>query len=296
MISVIVCTYNRAKYLKTCLEHLANQKSPADRYEIVIINNNSPDNSDAIIVEFINSHQNLNIVYHIEYNQGHTYARNAGITKSSGEILSFIDDDAFPDPNFIHEIEIAFKDPKVMAIGGKIKPVYETGKKPVWMSKYLLPLVSALDMGNDIKPFKGTKHPIGANMAFKRAVFQKIGNFDVNLGRRGIDGLEGGDEKDLFFKLKEYNMLIQYHPKVFVEHIIGKNRTTENYVKGLAVGVGSSEKKRLKGGKLLLKWGDEMIKLGGSMILFVLYAIRLRFSAALMLIKFRFWVIKGLLI
>ncbi|MFZ9045495.1 MAG: glycosyltransferase, partial [Cyclobacteriaceae bacterium] len=243
MISVIVCTFNREKYLKNCLDHLADQNATPAEYEIVIINNNSPDNTESLCHAFIEQNTNLNITYHLEMKQGHTFARNAGIERSNGEILSFVDDDAFVHKDYVSEIKNAFKQSNVQAIGGKINPIYEAGKKPSWMSRYLLPLVSALDMGETVKEFKGTKHPIGANMAFRKSVFDEIGNFDVTLGRRGISGLEGGDEKEVFLRMKKLKMRLEYHPSICVEHIIGENRTTESYVKGLALGVGSSEKR-----------------------------------------------------
>ena len=198
MISIIVCTYNREKYLGECLQHLANQTALASTYEIVIINNNSPDRSELICKDFIENNRDLNITYHLEINQGHTHARNAGIEKSEGDLLAFIDDDAFVDENYVREISQAFASSDASAIGGKIDPVYESGKVPDWMSPFLLPLVSALDMGNSVKIFSGTKHPIGANMVFRRNVFEQLGNFNIELGRRGSTGLEGGDEKEMF--------------------------------------------------------------------------------------------------
>ena len=295
MVSVIVCTFNREKYLITCLEHLAKQSCDPQDFEIVIVNNNSPDQTDKICQKFIEQHPHLQITYHIELQQGHTYSRNAGIEKSKGEILAFIDDDAFPNAHFINHINASFMDPETMAIGGKIAPIYEDGSGPKWMSTYLLPLVSALDMGNTTKTFNRSKHPIGANMAFRKSVFDQLGLFDTNLGRRGTDGLEGGDEKELFIRMKRADMKIMYQPKVFVEHIIGEKRITPAYVRGLAIGVGSSEKKRLKGIQLVNKWISEGIKFGGSVILSIGYLICGRPQAAWMLIQFRIWVAKGLL-
>jgi len=295
LISVIVCTYNRQEYLPDCLKHLAKQSAQKEHFQVLIIDNNSTDNTASIAKEFINLNPQLNAKYFCEKNQGHTFARNRGIKEAKGDILSFIDDDAFVDHNFISEIQSYFNQNKnVSAIGGKILPVYEE-EHPKWMSKYLLTLVSALDMGNSPKKFKGSKFPIGANMAFRSEVFEKYGHFNTDLGRRGSE-LEGGDEKEVFLRLKKEKEEIHYVPSVKVDHIIPQKRLTMKYIKGLGIGVGSSEKRRVtKTGSIEIfkKIISEGIKIGATFLLFVNYFIQGRFAQANMLVKFRFWVLKG---
>ncbi len=297
MVSVIVCTYNRAKYLPACLKHLAEQSVDYTNYEVLIVDNNSTDNTAEICHDFIAENESLNFYYFLENNQGHTFARNRGILEAGGEILSFIDDDAFVKNDFIENIGQYFNSHKpIMAIGGKIIPVYET-EKPKWMSKYLLTLVSAIDLGDKPKAFKGNKFPIGANMAFRKEVFNKYGLFNTELGRRA-DGLEGGDEKEVFLRLKDNNEVIHYVPSVCVDHIIPEKRIQIPYIKGLGIGVGSSEIKRLKGAgfnKWMNKIISEFIKFVATFILFIGYCLQLKFNAALMLVKFRIWVIKGMI-
>jgi glycosyltransferase involved in cell wall biosynthesis len=292
-----VCTYNRKEYLPDCLKHLANQSANRRDYEVLIIDNNSTDNTCDISNEFIRSNSDLDVHYFCEINQGLTNARNRGIKEATGEILSFIDDDAFVDQEYIKETLTYFKEHEnVSAIGGKISPVYE-GKSPKWMSKYLLTLVSALDMGNSPKKFKGSKFPIGANMAFRAEVFEKYGLFNPALGRKGKE-LEGGEEKDVFLRLKKHHEEIHYVPSVKVDHIIPEKRLTMEYIKGLGIGVGSSEIKRLKG-LGMAKWFDkimsESLKIIATLLLFIAYSFRLKFNAAIMLVKFRLWVLKGMI-
>jgi glycosyltransferase involved in cell wall biosynthesis len=295
LISVVVCTYNRQEYLPDCLKHLAAQSAQSQDYEILIIDNKSTDNTATIAQDFIKDHPELNAYYFCETNQGHTFARNRGINEATGEILSFIDDDAFVDYHFIKEIQSYFnQNNEVSAIGGKISPVYE-GENPKWMSKYLLTLVSALDMGNTPKKFKGSKFPIGANMAFRAEVFEKYGLFNTDLGRRG-SGLEGGDEKEVFLRMKKEKEQIHYVPSVKVDHIIPEKRLTMEYIKGLGIGVGSSEKRRvLKTGAIetVKKIMSETIKIGVTFMLFFFYFIQGKFAQAKMLVKFRYWVLTG---
>ena len=85
MVSVIVCTFNREKYLPICLEKLANQTVSSSEYEIIIIDNNSTDESGLVCELFINTHKTINVHYFLELKQGHTYSRNRGIAESKGE-------------------------------------------------------------------------------------------------------------------------------------------------------------------------------------------------------------------
>ncbi len=297
MVSVVVCTYNREKYIGTCLTLLAEQTENSAAYEVLVVDNMSTDNSREIIERVIAQYPNRPLRYFIEKNQGHTYARNRGVREAKGEYISFLDDDAFVKPDYIKQLAEHFtSNSSVMAIGGKIIPQYE-GEEPEWMSKYLLTLVSALDMGNETKEFPKNKFPIGANMAFRKQVFDQYGLFNTDLGRRA-DGLEGGDEKELFMRLRKGNALIHYVPAVAVSHIIPEKRIQIAYIKGLGIGVGSSEMKRLKNaglGKKLNKYASEVVKWLASFYLFLSYSLRGKFKAAIMFLRFRFWVLQGML-
>ncbi len=297
LLSIIVCTYNREKYIGECLTRLAEQDIDPTKYEVLVINNKSTDNTQEIIKEIIPRHPKINFHYFIEENQGHTYARNRGIKESKGTILSFLDDDAFVQNNYCKEIIDFFNaNQNVSAIGGRIIPKYENAT-PSWMSKYLLPLVAAIDLGKHTKPFKGNKFPIGANMAFRRSMFEKYGLFDVNLGRRGSE-LEGGDEKEMFIRLRKGGEIISYVPEVAVEHIIPGSRIEKSYIMGLAKGVGTSERKRLNKEGLngmVSKVISEIIKSIATLILSLKYALSGQFPKAKMLILFRYWVVSSLL-
>ncbi len=294
-ISVIVCTYNRERYIGKCLEHLHNQRADKKLYEVNIVDNNSTDQTAEICKTTIAKYPDTTFNYFFEPIQGHSQSRNRGIRESKGNIIAFLDDDAFTSPEYISSMNSFFTShPEAAAIGGKIIPVYE-GDSPAWMSKYLLPLVAAQDMGGQIKKFTGRKFPIGANMAFRKQAFDQYGLFNTDLGRKG-SGLEGGDEKDVFDRLKQNNETIYYVPDVLVEHIIPQKRVELAYIRGLGIGVGTSERKRIReSGKVINKIFEEFIKITGTGILALLYFLQGKFSAGIMLIRFRYWVIKGLL-
>jgi glycosyltransferase involved in cell wall biosynthesis len=294
-LSIIVCTYNREKYIKKTLRYLNEQSIHPRAYEVLIIDNNSTDDTAKICKDFISGGDLDHFHYFLEMNQGHTYARNRGIKESNGEYIAFLDDDAWVYSNYCENIIHYFNaNPEVVALGGKITPVYE-GQPPPWMTKYLWPLVAGLDMGDDIREFKHAKYPIGANMAFRATVFKDYGYFNTDLGRRGTE-LEGGDEKDMVYRLKKDGRKVHYVPSIHVKHIIPESRTQMSYIKGQAIGVGTSEKKRLLTEGIsakIKKTLEEIVKIGGTCVLALFYLLTFKAEKGLMLIKFRMWVIQG---
>jgi glycosyltransferase involved in cell wall biosynthesis len=297
ILSIIICTYNREEFIGKTLEHIARQEIDSELYETIVVNNNSRDQTENICLDFINQHPELNLRHVTETHQGHSYARNRGIRESRGSLIAYIDDDAFVRKDFAANIIRFFEEhPEVQVIGGKVIPVYQ-GTPPAWMTPYLLPLVSALDMGNSPRPFTGRKFPIGANVTFRKAVFEKYGQFNVALGRIGM-GLMGGDEKEMVSRLKKNDEPIWYVPDVVVEHIIPPKRTEQDYIQSLARGVGQSETRRLKDAPFVEKLKravEELVKIGGTFVLFFLYLLRGQAAKGSMLLRFRYWVIQGFL-
>jgi glycosyltransferase involved in cell wall biosynthesis len=297
MISVIVCTYNRAHYLADTLNHLLHQSSATAHFEVLVINNNSTDDTEGVCQQFSNKNPLFSFRYLVEQSQGLSYARNRGIKEAKGDVLTFIDDDAFAQPDFIQHLQAHFEShPQTMAVGGKIIPQYED-IEPRWMSKYLLPLVAALNMGDQKTPFPKSKFPIGANMSIRREAFEAYGTFDVNLGRKG-SVLEGSEEKDLFSRISKSGAPIMYLPQAVVHHIIPAKRVSPQYIKNQAIGIGKSERTRtIQQGRstFLLFLLGECIKWAGTFVLSLYYLLKLKPAKAGMLLRFRAYVSSGIL-
>ncbi len=238
----------------------------------------------------------LNVRYIHETQQGLSYARNTGIAQAQGAIIAFLDDDAIAAKHYCQTMVDFFNtNPQAMVIGGRIFPKFETAQ-PAWMPRELTPLYSTLDLGNEAREFKRGKYPIGANMAFRNYVFQECGTFNVALGRVGKN-LLGGEEKDMFFRIREKRMKVFYLPQAWVFHIIPTARTTKEFIKRQAIGSGQSERVRCAHSffKLSSAFTLEIVKWGASLLLALKYFILGKFKAALTLVQFRYWVSKGLI-
>ncbi|MDR1585310.1 MAG: glycosyltransferase family 2 protein, partial [Prevotellaceae bacterium] len=137
MLSIIICTYNRDNYLYNALKSIAENDFPFSDYEIVLINNNSTDATETECSRFQNDFPQVDFRYFVETNQGLSYARNRGIRESKGEILVFLDDDAFVGKNYLRNLQKNIEtNPDWAAFGGKITPLFENGKTPEWLSKW----------------------------------------------------------------------------------------------------------------------------------------------------------------
>jgi glycosyltransferase involved in cell wall biosynthesis len=293
-ISLIICSYNREKVIGKTLQHLFEQ---ADKdFELLLVNNNSTDNTENICTDFMNAHPQLTVRYFVEKNQGLSYARNRGIEEARGDYLIFLDDDAFTFPDYIQNFKIFLeKYPDFQAGGGKILPFWES-ERPQWMSRYLLSIVSTIDLGNEVKRFGGRSYPIGANMMIRKDLFERFGSFNVNLGRKGKN-LEGAEEKDLFLRIKKAGIPVYYIPDAVVEHWAPDSRLTNDFFTQQALAIGHSEKIRAKNissveyVKSILR---ELFKWGATGILFAGYTLSGHYGKGARLVEFRWKISKGL--
>ncbi|MDE5610745.1 MAG: glycosyltransferase [Odoribacter sp.] len=296
-ISVIICTYNRDKFIYRTLEHIACNGFPADSYEIILIDNNSTDQTATECRRFSDHFPEVNFHYFIETQQGLSFARNRGIQEAQGDILLFLDDDAFMQKDYLHRLSGYLKSyPDAVAFGGKITPLYESGKVPEWMSKWTYSWVSAINKGTNVCLFEGNSYPIGANMGFRRASIPQEG-FNTALGRNK-GNLMGGEEKDIFNRMKARNARIYYFPDIEVLHVIPEKRTTREYIKQMAWGIGKSERLRtLKISRFayMKRLGAESIKWCASLLLYVGYSLRGTVRKGKILLYFRWFVSKGLI-
>lgn len=186
--------------------------------------------------------------------------------------------------------------PNAGAFGGAIEPFFEE-ESPVWLSKWSMGFVSAINLGNEVKLFPKDKYPIGANMGIARNVINQIGDFNTSLGRTK-NLLLGGEEKDIFMRIHAEGYPIYYFPLIEVKHCIPPRRTTDEYIRNLGYGVGVSERMRTCSISRLVyikRLVAECIKWGGTIVLWFLYAISFQLPKGNVLVRFRYNVSKGLI-
>ena len=299
MISVIICTYNREKYIYNVLSSLAHGTFPAHLFEIVLVDNNCTDGTHAEVDRFCADNPSVTLRYFVETNQGLSHARNRGIKESKGDILVYVDDDATVNTEYLATYADWFeKHPETDAAGGPIIPHYETGSEPKWMTYFIKRLLTGyLYFGNKPGPFPGDNYPGGGNAAYRSRVFEKVGLYNVELGRNG-DSLGGGEEKDIFDKMKREGMQFFYLPQAILYHSIPGYKLEADYFNRLTTGIGQSERARtLRIGKSSYRKRllSELKKWCATIVLWCFYLVTFRPQRGNMLVKFRRNVTKALL-
>lgn len=298
MISVILCTYNRDKYIYNVLKSVAENDYPHDQYEVVLVNNNSTDGTENECRRFQADYPDIRFRYFLETNQGLSYARNCGIRNAQGDLLAYVDDDATVNPEYLWTYSDFFTHhPEAVAAGGPILPVYET-EEPEWMTHYTRQLITGkLFLGNNQREFPRGAFPGGGNACYRKSVFDTVGLFNVELGRKG-NSLIGAEEKDLFDKMTTHGMHFYYLPNAILYHIIPPHKLTQDYFDRLTYSIGVSERYRtqqISRKKYLNRLCKEAVKWGGTIALWCGFAIRGECAKGNKLVAFRRNVTRGLL-
>lgn len=295
-ISAIISTYNRARFLPGLFDSLVKQTLPPSDFEIIIVNNNSTDNTEELSHEFMTGSHAISIRYFTEASQGLSFARNRGIREAEGELLTFIDDDALPAEDFLEKTVRFFDEhPEAGAAGGKILLRF-LGKKPGWYNRFLSPLLGYFNYGNKTRIFR-SDYFRGSNMTFRRTLFNTFTPFDTRLGRLG-EGLTGGEEKELFFRLKKNGIQLWYIADALVYHLVPPERTTADFIRKQATGTGRGKRiqAQIEGNaSILLMLMAEDLRWAATVFIALFYFITLRFEKAKMIIRFRYWVSKALI-
>lgn len=299
MISVILCTYNRDRYIYNVLHSLAAGTLPATDYEVVLVNNNSTDRTEEEVRRFEADHPEVAVRYCMETRQGLSYARNRGIEEAKGDLLVYVDDDALVNPEYLKTYADFFgRNKEAVAAGGPIIPQYDGCEEPDWMSHYTRQLITGkLYLGEKEREFPGEAFPGGGNAAYRKSVFDTVGLFNTELGRKG-NSLIGAEEKDLFDKMTTHGMRFYYLPTAILYHLIPPKKLTQDYFDRLTTGIGQSERFRTKQigqRKYMVRLLKEGVKWGGTMVLWTGFALKGQFNKGNKLVAFRRNVTRGLL-
>jgi GT2 family glycosyltransferase len=237
--SVIICTRNRPEALRNCLSSLRSL-SPQPNEIIVVDNDPSSHLTTPVVAQF------PEIRYVPEPRTGLSAARNTGVRSSIGEIIAFTDDDVVVHPAWIAAILRGFEDPKIMSLTGAVLPAeLATDAQFAFQNEAFawelgFEGYEALDFDSNF--FRNTTHlgvPVwrmgaGANMAFRREAFNRVGLFDERLGA-GTSGCS--EDSELWYRLLAEGYQCRYDPSAVVSHFhrsdwAGLSYQTYSYMRG----------------------------------------------------------------
>ncbi len=243
-LSLIIATYNRSQSLMRTLRSVAEQTFDSTEWECIVVDNHSTDDTKEQVADFCKLCPTLNIRYIFESNQGLSAARNSGLATASGEVVAFVDDDETLESSFIGSyIDFFATQADAMAAGGGVIARYDK-ERPAWMSPYTEQMIAnPIDLGSRVRSFPASRIPAGGNMAFRRSLFDHIEPFNTQLGRCGTS-LIGGEESELFERIRSMGCTLYYVPNAAIYHHIAPEKVTDDYFDRLAFNVGRSQRYR----------------------------------------------------
>jgi glucosyl-dolichyl phosphate glucuronosyltransferase len=212
-ISVVVCTYNRADVVRTALESLCNQDIDRSLYEIIIVDNNSTDNTRSV-VEGFTDHGNVRYIF--EKKPGPSHARNAGWKQARGEYVGFSDDDAKAPENWLTVADRIIRDTSPDIFGGPYFPFY-VSERPAWFKEEY----ESFRPWSEPRLLAVTEHLCGTNIFFRRSLLEMSGGFDAMLGPHG-DVMGYGEETALMITIRDRkpDAEVLYDPALYVFHLV----------------------------------------------------------------------------
>ena len=227
--SIIVCTYNRAESLKDTLAALAALKAKPDfEWEVLVVDNNSRDHTRQVVEAAQHDWPRLRYVF--EPAQGLSHARNRGIAESTGEVILFTDDDVLPEPDWLDITHAGLDNYQADACGGYIAPIWETSP-PAWLTERFYGFLAVrTDRSDNYMITEPSQAPFGANMAFRKSVFDRVGLFDVRRGRQG-KVLAGGEDIELFERILAADIRAVFLGQSRVHHKVEAYRCTKPYLR-----------------------------------------------------------------
>ncbi len=228
-ISVIICTYNRCDLLKKSIESVLSQDCGQVRYELIIVDNNSSDQTRQLCESFL-SQSSIPMRYIFEPQQGVAYARNTGMAQAKAPLFAFSDDDVCISRNWIASIKRAFDEhPEIDGIGGKVLPKWQE-EPPKWLTRKHWTPLALQDYGDaPIRIHAGnTLCLITANLALRREVFEHIGLFSPTL-QRVKNSIGSMEDHELHLRLWQANYQEMYIPDVVVKALVQSERLTKEY-------------------------------------------------------------------
>jgi GT2 family glycosyltransferase len=224
LVSVVVCTRNRAAQLGACLDRLRDL-TYAD-LEILIVDNAPTDDSTREAVEKAAA-DDPRVRYVLEPRPGLSCARNAGLAEARGRYLAYTDDDVSVDPGWVEGLLRGFgRDAAVGCVTGLVATAdiagpaeeYFDARAASWSTRCEPLLWSLSGPGSDdpLFPYSPGVFGTGANLAFDRALLVDLGGFDEALGAG--TRTRGGEDLDIFVRVLRAGRAIAYEPAALVWH------------------------------------------------------------------------------
>ena len=234
-VSVIICAYTEARWndLVAAVESVRQQSVPP--FEVIVVVDHNPP-----LLQHAREHLRDVVVVENAERRGLSGARNSGLAVSQGTTIAFLDDDAVAVPDWLEQLTAGYRDPQVLGIGGAIEPVWPTGR-PAWFPEEFDWVVGCTYRGMP-QQTAAVRNLIGANMSFRRQVFETVGGFRCGIGRVGTQPV-GCEETEICIRgLQRWpHRVLLYEPSARVYHKVPAHRANWSYFRSRCYAEGLSK-------------------------------------------------------
>ncbi len=218
--SIVICTYNRSDLLALALKTLCQQTIDPALYEVIVVDNNSTDDTRATVEKFQN--RGVTVRYCLETQQGLSHARNRGWREAQGEYVAYTDDDCKLPPQWLTIASEIVQNQQPVAFGGPYYPFY-LSPKPSWFKDSYgtwLP-------DNQARAIGVREYLVGGNIFIKRTALVHLQGFSL-VGMTGNAVIAYGDETELQIRLRRQlpNEVVYDDPQLFVYHLVRPEKMT----------------------------------------------------------------------
>lgn len=217
---MIIGTRNRAQQLATCLSYVAAIRTDLP-WELIVIDNNSSDNTSEIIADFIKSNSALTVHPLLCTAAGVANSHNMAAHEAQGDIFSFVDDDCYVGPSHIDDVTAVFADPDIQFAGGGVVLHDESDDRLT--TNYHTTVVPFTP-----RRFIEAGYVQGANLMFRRAAFLAMGGFDPLFG---AGSRFAGADSDLSNRCSKAGFKGGFYPLPQVRHHHGRKIGTTQKLK-----------------------------------------------------------------
>lgn len=262
-LTVIIPTRNRAELLNQTLESVAAQTMKQEDFELIVIDNGSTDGTAEVCKEYGMRHENLRYIY--DARPGLHIGRNRGYLESRTDILVYADDDIIASPTWLETIDRGFQDEETVLIGGNNYPCFE-GNPPGWMKSLWtysyreqarrLESFSVIVIGNEARKVDPGMI-FGCNFAIRKEILKEAGGFHPDGVPDSFLKYRGDGETYITQYIKKRRMKAMFYPGASIQHMVTKQRMTQEYVKKVAYRTGISfGYAALRQGKTMTEYGN----------------------------------------
>lgn len=230
LLSVIIPTRNRGKYLSALLDSLFLQKSVPFDWEIVVVDNASTDNT-ADVVQKKSKHSPVTLRYVSEPKTGLHHGRHRGAREALGEIIAYLDDDTVLAPEWIAGVGL-IQSGKADAVVSRILPNWEA-EPPRWLTNLImngrLSHLTLQDLGNETQQIN-PMYVWGASFFIRNSLISQLGGFHPDGVPPDLIRYRGDGELGFFRKFKQHGYTAWYDPHSVAHHLVTRERMTIDYL------------------------------------------------------------------